>query len=373
MTCVTLVGMAKRGRRPAKLELRDGDRDALERLVNHPTGQNRDARRARIVLLASEGLGTADIAKTVGLGTSTVTRWKKRYREGGFHALTDAPRSGRPRTVTDELVQQVVELTLESKPKGATHWATRGLAKKVGISRSSVSRIWQAFRLKPHRQDTFELSNDPHLVDKVHDVVGLYLNPPANAVVLSVDQKTQIQALERTQTVLPLSTGLIKAISPKYKRHGTVDFFAALDIVTGRLIGKTYKAHKSADFIDFLAHIDREIDAELDVHIIVDNHSIHRSAETLEWLSRHPRFHMHYTPTYCSWLNQVEAIFALLTARQLKHGVHTSVRQLTAAINEFVEAHNDDPQPFIWTRTAEQIIDSLGRFCAGVLDRHASD
>lgn len=365
--------MAKRGRKAAKLELREGDRAALERLLSRPTGTNRDARRARIVLMAADGYGTADIATVVGMGTSTVTRWKKRYRDGGFHALTDAPRSGRPRTVTDDLVQQVVELTLESKPKGATHWATRGLARKLGIGRSSVSRIWQAFRLKPHRQDTFELSNDPNLVDKVRDVVGLYLEPPTNAVVLSVDEKTQIQALERTQTVLPLTTGRVKAISPKYKRHGTVDFFAALDIVTGRLIGKTYKAHKSSDFTDFLALIDRKIEPGLDIHVIVDNHSIHRSAETLDWLARHPRFHMHYTPTYCSWLNQVEAIFAILTLRQLKHGVHTSVRQLTAAINDFVEAHNDDPRPFIWTRTADQIIDSLARFCSGVLDRHTGD
>ena len=204
-------------------------------------------------------------------------------------------------------------------------------------------------------------------------MVGLYLDPPGNAVVLSVDEKTQIQALERTQTVLPLSTGTVRAISPKYRRHGAVDFFAALDIVTGKLRGKTYAAHKSLDFIDFLSYIDREVEAGLDIHVIVDNHSIHRSAETLDWLALHPRFHMHYTPTYCSWLNQVEAIFALLTLRQLKHGVHTSVRQLAAAINEFVEAHNDDPRPFIWTKTADQIIDSLARFCAGVLDRHAGE
>lgn len=360
----------RRGRKPNPLVLRDGDRNALKRLASHPTAVNREAIRARGLLLAADGMGTNDIAKAVGVKASTVSRWKQLYAKGGFHSVSDAPRSGRPRTLTDDMVGEVVRLTLETSPKGATHWSTRSLAKKTGMSQSSVSRIWQAFRLKPHRTETFELSKDPLFVDKLRDVVGLYLDPPVRAVVLCVDEKTQIQALERTQTVIPMRPTKSRAISPKYRRHGTTDLFAALNYATGEVMAKCYPQHKSAEFIDFLHHVDDNIEKELDIHLIVDNHSIHRSAETLAWLLRHPRFHIHFVPTYSSWLNLVEVIFSLLTERQLKHGVHTSVDQLETAIQEFIDANNDDPKPFKWTKTADQILDKVARFCGGVLDRH---
>jgi transposase len=362
--------MAKRGRKPKPVVLDDEDRAALEALVARPSAPHRDVVRARIVLLAADGVPDSEIMAATGMSSSTVTKWKARYRQLGFAGLTDAPRSGRPRTISDDLVRQVVDLTLQTAPKGATHWSTRRLAQKVGLGQSTISRIWQAFRLQPHRRETFELSKDPYFVDKVRDVVGLYVDPPANAVVFSVDEKTQIQALERTQTIIPLGPTKPMAFSPKYRRHGTVDLFAALDVATGKVLAKTYDQHKSAELIDFFQHIDDTVDSDLDIHIIMDNASTHRSAETLEWVARHPRFHLHYTPTYASWLNQVEALFSLLTERQLKHGVHTSVEQLVASIMEFIDARNDDPKPFKWTKTADQILERVARFCAGLLERH---
>lgn len=361
------------GRPPIPIELSEEDRAHLERIVGHPTAENREVQRARIVLLASEGRATKEIAEMVGVSKATVCKWKNRYRKAGLHFLSDLPRSGRPRTVTDEKVVEVVELTLESRPKGATHWSTRSLARRTGLSQSAVSRIWRTFQLKPHRQETFELSNDPYFVEKVRDVVGLYLNPPEHAIVLSVDEKTQVQALERTQTVLPLGPGQPKAYSPKYRRHGTIDLFAALNVATGEVIGACYPQHKSKDFIAFLRLIDAQVEDDLDVHLILDNHSIHKSAETLGWLLRHPRFHLHFTPTYSSWLNQVEALFSILTRRQLKQGVHRSVDELVQAIQEFIDAHNDDPKPFKWTRNADEILERVARFCGGVLDRYGPD
>lgn len=358
------------GRPSSPIELSDEDREFLKRLVAHPRAENREVRRARVLLLAAEGLPTREVVKRVGMTSQTVAKVKRRYRELGIASVSDLPRSGRPRTITDEKVAEVVELTLESRPQGATHWSTRSLAKKTGLSQTAVSRIWRAFQLKPHRQETFELSNDPYFVEKVRDVVGLYLDPPDKAVVLSVDEKTQVQALERTQTVLPLGPGKPKAYSPKYRRHGTTDLFAALNVATGEVLSTCRPEHKSKDFIAFLRLIDDHIDDDLDIHVIVDNHSIHKSAETLGWLMRHPRFHLHFTPTYASWLNQVEALFSVLTHRQLKQGVHRSVDELIAAIEEFIDAHNEDPKPFRWTRTADQILDSVARFCGSVLHRH---
>lgn len=362
--------MARRGAKPKPLTVSAEDRASLEALIANPRAENRAVQRARIVLMAADGARNVEIAEAVGVKPGTVTKWRNRYREGGFHALSDAPRSGRPRTVTDDLVANVVELTLETAPKGATHWSTRGLAAKTGLSQSSISRIWQAFRLKPHRKETFELSTDSLFVDKLRDVVGLYVNPPERAVVFSVDEKTQIQALERTQTVLPMTSGHPKAFSPKYERHGTIDLFAALNCATGEVLASFEEEHKSAQVVAFFEKIDAAVDAELDIHIILDNASPHRSAETLRWVEAHPRFHLHYTPTYSSWLNLVEVIFSRLTERQLKHGVHTSVADLIEAIQEFIDAHNEDPKPFVWTKTADQILDKVARFCGGVLDRH---
>ena len=357
------------GRRPKPLVLRPGDREALEALLRKGTTPVREARRARIVLLAADGLGTNDIAERVGVATATVCKWKKDYNELGFRGLSDAPRSGRPRTVDDEKVAEVVRLTLETRPKGATHWSTRELAKKTGLSQSTVSRIWRAFRLKPHRQDTFELSNDPHFVEKVHDVLGLYLNPPDNAVVFCVDEKTQIQALERTQTVIPMTPGHPRAISPKYRRHGTIDLFAALNYATGEVLSMTADEHRSEQLLEFFGIIDDSVPADLDIHVVLDNASMHKSKETMRWLEVHPRFHLHYTPTYASWLNLVESVFADLTARQPKYGVHTSVDELVACIEEWVEARNEAPKPLVWSLSADEVLSRVQRFCERLIAR----
>lgn len=330
----------------------------------------REARRARILLLAADGVGTNEIAERVGVTAATVCKWKKDYKELGFAGLSDAPRAGRPRTVSDEKVAEVVRLTLETRPKGSTHWSTRELAKKTGLSQSTVSRIWRAFRLKPHRQETFELSKDPHFVEKVRDVVGLYLNPPDNAVVFCVDEKTQIQALERTQTVIPMTPGHPRAISPKYRRHGTVDLFAALNYGTGEVLSMTAPEHRSEQLLEFFGIINDAVAEEQDIHVVLDNASMHKSKETLMWLQRHPRFHLHYTPTYSSWLNLVESVFADLTARQLKYGVHTSVDELVAAIEEWLEARNATPKPLVWTLSADEVLSRVQRFCEKLIARH---
>lgn len=358
------------GRPPKPLTLRPGDREALEALLRKGSTPQREARRARIVLLAADGVGTNEIAKRVGVTVTTVCKWKKDYGELGFHGLSDAPRSGRPRTVSDEEVAEVVRLTLESKPKGATHWSTRDLAKKTGLSQSTVSRIWRAFRLKPHRQETFELSTDPHFVEKVRDVVGLYMNPPDNAVVFCVDEKTQIQALERTQTVIPMTPGHPRVISPKYRRHGTIDLFAALNYDTGEVLSMTAPEHRSEQLLEFFGIINDSVEDGLDIHVILDNASMHKSKETLAWVESHPRFYLHYTPTYSSWLNLVESVFSDLTARQLKYGVHTSVDQLVEAIEEWLEIRNETPKPLVWTLSPDEVLSRVQRFCERLQERH---
>jgi len=272
--------------------------------------------------------------------------------------------------VTDEKVEEVIALTLETKPKGATHWSTRSMAKRTGVSRNSVNRIWRAFGLKPHRSETFQLSTDPFFVDKVRDVVGLYMSPPANAVVLSVDEKSQIQALNRTQPVLPMRPGQLERGTPEYQRHGTTTLFAALDVATGNVIGKCYPRHRTVEFIKFLRHIDQSVPRELDIHLITDNYATHKSPPVKAFLAKRPRFHLHFTPTHASWLNQVECFFSILTRRQLQRGSHLSVRELEAAIQEFLDAHNEDPRPFRWTKSADEILDRLTRYCGAVLDTH---
>lgn len=357
------------GRRPKPLTLRAGDLGALQGLLRKGTTPLREANRARIVILAAEGVGTNEIAKRVGVTAATVCKWKKDYVELGYRGLSDAPRSGRPRTVRDEEVAEVVRLTLETRPKGSTHWSTRALAEKTGLSQSTVSRIWRAFRLKPHRQDTFELSTDPHFVEKVQDVVGLYLNPPDNAVVFCVDEKTQIQALERTQTVIPMTPGHPRAISPKYRRHGTIDLFAALNYGTGEVISMTSPEHRSEQLLEFFEIIDDSVEAELGIHVVLDNASMHKSKETLRWLESHPRFQLHYTPTYSSWLNLVESVFSDLTARQLKYGVHTSVDELVACIEDWLEVRNSNLKPLVWTVSADEVLSRVQRFCERLIAR----
>jgi transposase len=363
--------MGRRGSNPKAFELREGDRERLEALVDGPTTENRLAMRARTILLAADGVQPADIAERISMTRAFVGKWKDRYRKLGFAGLEDGERTGRPRTVTDELVAEVIKTTLETQPKGATHWSTRDLATKVGVSPSSVGRIWRAFSIKPHRSETFQISTDPEFVEKVHDVVGLYLNPPTNAAVFCVDEKTQVQALNRTQPILPTRPGMVERRTPEYRRHGTTDLFAALDVLSSRVIAKCYQRHSSDDFIDFLRMIDASVEDGREIHVILDNLSAHKSVKVKAFLARHPRIHLHFIPTHSSWLNLVESWFSVLTTKQLQRGAHTSVPQLQRAIYDFVEAHNDEPRPFRWTKTAEQILERTARYCGSVLAAHA--
>ena len=306
------------GRPPVKIELTDEERAELEAIVRRRKAEVRASQRARIVLLASQGLAGHVIAESVGCTPAVVSKWRSRFLKYRMDGLGDAPRSGAPRTVTDEKVEQVIVLTLESRPRGATHWSTREMAKEAGVSRQTVSEIWRAFGLKPHRTETFQLSTDPLFVDKVRDVVGLYLNPPDNALVLSVDEKSQIQALNRTQPLLPMRPGQLERRTPEYRRNGTTTLFAALDTATGKVIGGFHPRHRAAEFVKFLRLIDRSTDESLELHLILDNYATHKAPAVKEFLRRHPRFHLHFIPTHSSWLNQVEAFFATLTERQIK-------------------------------------------------------
>lgn len=360
------------GRPPVKIELTDEEREQLEAILRRRTAEVRMSQRAQIVLLASEGLPAHVIADRVGCTRAIVNKWRARFRDHRLGGLGDAPRSGAPRTVTDEKVEQVIALTLESKPKGATHWSTRQMAKEAGIGRQTVSQIWRAFGLKPHLAETFQLSTDPLFVDKVRDVVGLYLNPPDNALVLSVDEKSQIQALNRTQPVLPMRPGQLERGTPEYRRNGTTTLFAALDTVTGSVVAECLPRHRAVEFVKFLRLIDRSTDKTLDLHLVLDNYATHKAPAVMNFLKRHPRFHLHFIPTHSSWLNQVEAFFAILTERQIKRGSHYSVKELIAAIEAFLEAHNANPRPFVWTKTADEILDNLARYCGTVLDTHGA-
>ncbi|MCP5091669.1 MAG: IS630 family transposase [Gammaproteobacteria bacterium] len=351
------------------IPLSEEDREYLERIVRASTSAQRDVLRARAVLLSSAGFTNTLVAKKLGVSGQTVGKWRKRFIDFGIPGLTDAPRPKKSLRLSDRKVTAIVRTTLETKPRGATHWSTRLMAKHVGVSQSTVSKIWRAFRLKPHRTSTFSLSKDPNFAAKIRDVVGLYMNPPDHAVVLCVDEKSQIQALERGQLVLPMTIGECERATPTYMRHGTTSLFAALDLATGHVIGKCYRQHRSEEFLKFLKLIDRRVPKDLDVHLVLDNLATHNTPAVLRWHRRHPRFHFHFTPTYSSWLNLVERWFALLTERQLKRGVHRSTRALERAIREFVDAHNEDPKPFVWTKSADQILASVSRLCESLLDR----
>lgn len=359
----------KGGRPKAPLVLDDATREHLERIVRAPTSAQRDVLRARMILLSAQGLTNQAVGASVGVTGQTVGKWRRRFIEFGVAGLTDAPRPKESLRLSDRKVTEIVRATLETKPRGATHWSTRLMAKHAGVSQSSVSKIWRAFHLKPHRTSTFSLSKDPNFTAKVRDVVGLYMNPPDHAVVLCVDEKSQIQALERGQLVLPMTIGHSEKATPTYMRHGTTSLFAALDVATGHVIGKCYQQHRSEEFLKFLKLIDREVPKDLEVHLVLDNLSTHNTPAVLRWRRRHPRFHFHFTPTYSSWLNLVERWFGLLTERQLKRGVHRSTTALERAIREFIDAHNDDPKPFVWTKTADQILASVSRLCEQLLER----
>lgn len=360
------------GRPKAKLVVNDEERERLRAYTRRGTTAQQLAMRARIVLACADGLDNKTAAEKLGIAAATVGRWRRRFVSERLDGLLDEPRPGVPRTVTDEMVENVVVQTLESTPRGATHWSTRQMAKSVGLSRATVNRIWRAFGLQPHRAETFKLSKDPLLIEKVRDIVGLYLNPPDRALVLSVDEKSQIQALDRTQPLLPMRPGQVERRTHDYERHGTTSLFAALDVQTGKVIGKCHRRHRAVEFRRFLDTIEANVPADLDVHLIVDNYGTHKSPIIRSWLAKRPRFHIHFTPTYASWLNQVERWFALLTERQIKRGAHRSVRALEAAIQEFLDAHNGDPQPFRWSKTADEILASIARFGQRTLHVHGT-
>ena len=350
------------GRPKQPLIVTEEERERLESLAHRARSQALLARRARVVLACAEGLDNKTVAKKLRCCLGMVGKWRSRFLKARLEGLYDEPRPGAPRKVSDDQVEKVVIRTLESTPRGQTHWSTRGLAKASGLSRMTVSRIWHAFGLQPHRADTFKLSPDPQLIEKVRDIVGLYMNPPEHALVLCVDEKSQIQALDRTQPLLPLRPGQVERGTHDYKRHGTTSLFAALELKTNRVIGQLHRRHRSQEFRRFLDTIEANVPAELDVHIVLDNYGTHKTAIIRKWFAKRPRFHVHFTPTYGSWINLVERWFAEITNRRIRRGVFRSVKELEAAIREYIAVHNEDPKPFVWTRTADQILDSIARY-----------
>lgn len=361
------------GRPKTPLVLTDDERAHLERLSRRSTTAQSLAKRAKTVLLCAQGSDNAAVSKLVGLGPATVGKWRQRFIERRMEGLTDAPRSGAPRTITDDAIEALIVATLETKPAMATHWSTRDMAKRTGHSASSIGRIWRAFGLKPHREGTFKLSTDPEFVAKVRDVVGLYMHPPERALVLCVDEKTQIQALDRTQQLLPMQPGRIAHRTHDYVRHGTTSLFAALDHRTGTVIGKCYPRHRAKEFRRFLAIIDQQTDPALDLHLILDNASSHKAPIIHRWLVAHPRFHLHFVPTSSSWLNLVERWFGLLSEKQIKRGVHTSVDALVTCITDYLAMTNADPKPFVWTKPADIVLESVKRACQTTLRAHAPE
>lgn len=358
----------RRGRRLPELELSLEQRTALQGWTRRRKTAQALSLRARMVLRASEGLTATAIAAELQVCLQTVSKWWRRFEEQGLDGLLDEPRPGQPRKLSDTQIEQVIVRTLESKPPAATHWSTRTMAQATGINQTAISRIWRAFSLAPHRSETFKLSKDPLFIDKVRDIVGLYMNPPDRALVLCVDEKSQIQALDRTAPLLPMGPGQIERRTHDYTRHGTTSLFAALDTRTGKIIGQNQQRHRSVEFRNFLDTIEKNVPEELDVHLIMDNYGTHKTKLIQNWLAKRPRFHVHFTPTSASWLNLVERWFALLTERQLRRGVHRSTKELKAAINHFIEHHNRQPKPFIWHKTADQILDSVARFCKRIND-----
>ena len=361
----------RRGRPKSELVLSEEERATLQSYVRRGKTAQRLAMRARIVLACGDGKSNIVVADALGVCGATVGKWRKRFVVDRIAGLLDEPRPGAPRKIGDAKVERVVTETLESAPRAATHWSTRQMASRAGISQSSVSRIWRAFGLQPHRTETFTLSKDPLLVEKVRDIVGLYMSPPANAVVLCVDEKSQIQALDRSQPVLPLGPGQAERRTPDYLRHGTTTLFAALDAKTGHVIGKLRRRHRSKEFRSFLDDIDAAIPRDLDVHLVLDNYGTHKTPLIKRWLAKRPRFNVHFTPTHGSWLNMVERFFGQLTERQIKRGAHKSVPSLETAIRTYLDVTNENPKPFVWTKSADDILAAIARFAQRTLDMHA--
>jgi transposase len=349
------------GRPKARLEVTGEERDQLGRWARRAKSSQALALRSKIVLACADGLDNNRVAAKLGVTDKTVAKWRARFVESRLDGLVDEKRPGRPRTIAVDRVEDVVVATLEETPKNATHWSRRKMAERSGLSESTVGRIWKAFGLKPHREDGFKLSNDPLFVEKVYDVVGLYLNPPEAAVVLSCDEKSQVQALARSQPAFPMMPGMPEKRTHDYVRHGTTTLFAAFDTRTGGVISSIHRRHRSVEFKKFLTKIDAEVPPGLDVHLIMDNYGTHKSPAIQTWLERHPRFHVHFTPTYSSWLNQVERFFGFVTQDLLQRSDHRSVQALEKDIREWVKGWNENPRPFIWTKSAEQILNSIAK------------
>jgi len=356
------------------------ERAYLERLARRRKVARGDAQRGEIVLAAAGGLNNCEIAAKVGVTRQTVRTWRERFAKHRLDGLSDEPRCGAPRKIGDDKVEAIVVKTLEEKPKGATHWSTREMAKTSGVSASSVHRIWRAFSLQPHRSETFKLSTDPQFVEKVRDIVGLYIDPPEKAIVVCVDEKSQIQALDRTQPMLPMRPGQIERRTHDYERHGTTTLFAGFiaaaaadtNVKPGSVIGQCMPRHRAQEFRKFLDEIERNVPVGFDIHVVMDNASSHKTRAIRNWFAKRPRWHRHFTPTSSSWLNQVERFFGLLADKQIKRGAHTSVKDLIASIRRFIDQQNANPKPLRWTKSADDILVSIERFCRRTLDVHAS-
>ena len=364
--------MARRGRPTAQIVLSDLERETLQRWARRRNSSQALALRCRIVLRAATGATNQEIARELRCNPVTVGKWRTRFAAKRLDGLIDEPRPGQPRKITDEIVEQVIVTTLETAPDdGATHWSTRSMANKVGLNQTAISRIWRTFGLRPHRIDDFKLSTDPQFIDKVRDVVGLYLNPPDAAVVLCVDEKTQVQALDRTAPILPMLPGVPARRSHDYVRNGTADLYAALDVASGKVITQMTDQHRAVEFRAFLNLINRNVPNDLAVHVICDNASTHKAPEIQRWLKRHRRFTIHYTPTYSSWLNQVERWFSELTTKKLRRSTHHTVAELRRDINAWVDNWNDNPRPFTWRKTADEILDNIATYLQRINDsRH---
>jgi transposase len=354
--------VARRGRPVVELVLTEDEAQTLQRWARRSKSSQALAQRCRIVLGCAAGNTNKQVAEELGVSPQMVCKWRQRFVDKRLDGLTDEPRPGAPRTISDEAVEELIVATLERQPKDATHWSRASMAAETGLSKSTVGRIWKSFGLKPHQVDTFKISNDPQFVEKVRDVVGLYLDPPEKALVLCVDEKSQIQALDRSAPVLPMMPGMPERRTHDYVRHGITTLFAALDVATGEVYGSIHRRHRAVEFKKFLTKLDNTVPADLDVHLICDNYSTHKSPTITKWLAAHPRFHMHFTPTYSSWLNQVERWFGLLTDQKIRRGVHRSIQALEKDIRDWITAWNDNPRPFNWTKTADEIFERLASY-----------
>jgi|SRR5215471_12240800 len=351
------------GRPKTELRLSEEEQQTLEVWTRRRTSAQALSQRARIVLLCAQGRDNVAVATEMKVSKKMVGKWRSRFLSKRLDGLVDEQRPGAPRKISDRHVERVITLTLESKPHNATHWSTRGMAKRAGMSQTAICRIWRAFALQPHRSETFKLSKDPLFVDKVRDIVGLYMSPPTKALVLCVDEKSQIQALDRTAPLLPMRPGQVERRTHDYKRYGTTSLFAALDVATGKVIGSLHRRHRAVEFRNFLDHIDATVPTDLDVHLILDNYATHKTAMIQRWLAKRPRYYLHFTPTGASWMNMVERWFAELTNRQIRRGIHRSTRALEDAIRRYLDICNAEPRPFVWSKTADDILASVARFC----------